>query len=286
MTRRPPLALAALLATVVGGMAGPRITGAQEWRTLESSRQLRTSDPASVRVEYAAGTIDIAPTTDPLLYRMRLRYDAGRATPVAAFDEAARSLTIGTRTASSVTWSRHTREGSRLHAELTRAVPMRLALELGAAHGDIQLGGLRLTDLSLKTGATELHIDVSELNRESMASFDVDVGAADVTITHGGNVRAERVRINVGAGSLDYDLSGAWEGETEVSANVAIGGLKLRVPADAGARVTAKTFLAGFERLGLEKRGNAWYSPGYDSARRRVTVNVTAVLGGFELIRR
>ena len=281
--RTARLALAAL---VTAHSLVARTAGAQEWRTLESSRQLRTAEPTSVRIEFAAGTIDIGPTSDALLYRMKLRYDAERGTPVATFDEASRSLTIGTRSAGSLTWNSHSREGSTLRAELTRSAPLRMALELGAAHGDIQLGGLRLTDLSLKTGATRLRIDFSEPNREALAGFDLDVGAAEVTVTRGGNAHAGRVRINVGAGALDYDLSGAWEGETDLTANVAIGQLTLRVPTDVGVRVTARTFLAGFERLGLEKRGDMWYSPGYDNAKRRLTAHVTAVLGGFELIRR
>jgi len=281
--RTARLALAAL---VTAHSLVARTACAQEWRTLESSRQLRTAEPTSVRIEFAAGTIDIGPTSDALLYRMKLRYDAERGTPVATFDEASRSLTIGTRSAGSLTWNSHSREGSTLRAELTRSAPLRMALELGAAHGDIQLGGLRLTDLSLKTGATRLRIDFSEPNREALAGFDLDVGAAEVTVTRGGNAHAGRVRINVGAGALDYDLSGAWEGETDLTANVAIGQLTLRVPTDVGVRVTARTFLAGFERLGLEKRGDMWYSPGYDNAKRRLTAHVTAVLGGFELIRR
>jgi hypothetical protein len=276
----------AAVAVAAATAIATRSASAQEWRTLESSRQLRGADAASVRVEYAAGTIDIVPTTDAMLYRMRLRYDAERSAPIASFDEASRSVSIGTRSATSSGWNKSTREGSTLRLDLTRNAPLRLALELGAARGDLQLGGLRLADLTLKTGATELRVDFAEPNRESLANFDLDVGAAGVTVTRAGNARASRVHINVGAGTLDYDLSGDWQGDADLSANIAVGQLTLRVPMDAGVRITAKTFMAGFDRAGLEKRGDAWYSPGYDSAKRRVTANVTAVLGSFDLVRR
>jgi predicted membrane protein len=64
-----------------------------------------------------------------------------------------------------------------------------------------------------------------------------------------------------------------------------VGSMTLRVPQDVGVRVQAKTFLVDFSKAGLEKRGSAWVSPGYDNAKRRAQVKVTAVLGGFEVVR-
>jgi hypothetical protein len=262
------------------------LAGAQEWRSIESSRQLRGNEAATVRVEYGAGTVDLGATSDPVLYRMKLRYDAERTAPVASFDAAARSVTIGTRSAGTKGWRSGAKEGNTFRAELSGAVPMRLALELGATRGKLALGGLRLADLSLKAGASETTLDFNAANTEALGMFDLDVGAAHVTIQRGGNARARRVHVNIGAGELDYDLSGDWDGEVDLTANVAVGSMTLRVPLDAGVRVNAKTFLADFSKAGLEKRGSAWVSPGYDAAKRRVLVNVTAVLGGFEVVRR
>lgn len=265
---------------------GPRALDAQEWRTLESSRQLRSDAPATVRVEYAAGTIELGPTTDGMLYRMKLRYDAERSAPIAKFDATTRTVTLGTHSAPSAAWKSGTRDGSTLQAAVTTRVPLQLVLELGAVRADVQLGGLRLSDLDLKTGASELRLDVNSPNAESLGAFKLDAGAADVEVRRGGNLRARRVDANVGAGKLDYDLDGVWEGTTSFDATVALGALTLRVPSDVGLRVTAKSFLAGFKRAGLVKRGDSWYSPGYDDSARRADVRVTTVLGGFEVIRR
>ncbi len=276
---------AALIAGVV--LAGAPIRAvAQEWRTLTSSRQLQSDAPATVRVEYVAGTLDLAPTTDPVLYRTALRYDAERTVPLAAFDAGSRSLTVGTRSASRTDWKSGNRDGSSLTAALTTRAPLRLFLELGASRADVQLGGLRLSELEVRTGASEVRLDVSTPNSEDLVRFDLDVGAADVTVRNGGNLRARVTHVNVGAGALDYDLGGSWDGEMDVSANVAVGSMTLRAPTDVGLRIVARTFLAGFEKAGLEKRGDAWYSPDYDAAKRRATVRVTAVIGGFEVIRR
>jgi len=271
---------------IAGGGPPAHALGAQEWRTLESSRQLRSDAPATIRVEYAAGTIEFGPTTDGTLYRMKLRYDAERSAPVANFDATARTVTIGAHSAPSAAWKSGTRGGNTLHAAVTTRVPLHLALELGAVRADVQLGGIQLRGLDLRTGASELRLDVDSLNTESLEAFKLDVGAADVEVRRGGNLRAAQIDANVGAGKLDYDLDGAWEGTTSFDATVALGTLTLRVPPDVGLRVTARMFLAGFKRAGLVKRGDSWYSPGYDDATRRADVRVTTVFGGFEVIRR
>ncbi|MCX5756838.1 MAG: LiaF-related protein [Gemmatimonadetes bacterium] len=112
------------------------------------------------------------------------------------------------------------------------------------------------------------------------------VGAAEITVTRAGNARASRASLNVGVGSLDYDLDGAWTGDTELSINLALGKFTLRVPPDAGVRVTGNSFLVDFDKAGLEKRGNTWYSPGYDVAKQRVTIQMSAAFGQFNLMRR
>jgi len=257
---------------------------AQRWRTLDASRQLREVTPISVRVEYAAGKLDLAPSTSPLLYHVNLRYDADRTEPLVRFDTVARSLAIGLRAHGK--WHRGDAEENTMVAELSRELPMDLALELGAAKGDLRLGGLRLRRFSLKGGAAELNLDFDQPNPERIGTFGLDVGAADVTVRRGGNARAEAINVNVGAGALDYDLAGAWTGDVDVSANVAVGSFMLRVPADAGVQVSTRTFLVSFDKAGLQKRGDAWYSPGYERAERRVRVNLNAVIGEFELIRR
>lgn len=274
-----------LATTAVALLAAPSPGVAQRWRTVDASRQLRGSDPLSVHVAYGAGRVDISPTASPVLYRMNLRYDAERQEPMVRFDSARRSLELGIRSESGWHGNHDDAKGGSLRAELSTAFPMDLNLELGAVQGDVQLGGLRLTGLAVKGGAADITVAFDQPNREKLSSVSFDVGAASLTVKGAGNARAAAIRVNVGVGALDYDLSGDWSGDVDVTANIALGNFTLRVPSDAGVRVDAKTFLAPFEKSGLERRGDTWYSPGYDQARRRVRVSLNAALGGFDLVR-
>ncbi|HVT37794.1 MAG TPA: LiaF domain-containing protein [Gemmatimonadaceae bacterium] len=257
---------------------------AQTWRTVDASRQLRDTTAISVRLEYAAGTLELRPTTGGSLYQMNVRYDAERSEPISRYDASARSLTLGVRSHGLHLRSGSTQAGS-MHAELSNKVPMDLSLELGAVEADIQLGGLRLTDLTVKTGAADVAVRFDQPNPDRLRSMTLEVGAASLKLVRAGNSGVERVNANVGVGALDLDLGGELTRDVDVLGSLAMGGFTLHVPREIGVSVDASTFLADFDKSGLVKRGDLWYTPGYEEARRHVRVRVKAFLGGFTVVR-
>ncbi|MFI5310618.1 MAG: hypothetical protein ACHQQ3_05260 [Gemmatimonadales bacterium] len=257
---------------------------AQHWRTLDASRQVRDTGAVAVHVTYGAGNIELRPSTGPMLFQMNLRYDGDRAEPLARYDSAERSLSLGVRSTGNK-WPGGGKEEGALHAELSTRIPMDLALELGAVQGDLQLGGLRLTDLSLKGGAADITVRFDQKNPGRLGTITLDVGAAQVKVVRAGNSGVERVRANVGVGMLDLDLGGDASGDVDVQANVALGDFTLRVPQDVGACVDATTFLASFDKEGLVSRGDRWCTPNFEAAARKVRVRVRAAFGGFTLAR-
>lgn len=277
MTARALLVIAAALAVAAPAQA-------QHWRTLDASRQLRDTSALAVRVVYGAGKMDLKPSAGSMLYRMNLKYDGDRTEPLTHYDSAAHTLSLGVRS-HGMKLSGGDKEAGALNAELSARVPMDLTLELGAVQADLQLGGLRLTDLSLKGGAAEITLRFDERNLERLRAMSLDVGAAEVKVLRAGNSGVERVRANVGVGALDLDLGGASTRDVDISANVAMGDFTLHVPRDVGVYVNASTFLASFDKAGLVKRGDGWYTPNFDTATRHVRVRVRAALGGFTLSR-
>lgn len=267
----------------------------QHWRTLDSSRQLGEGDSRAltVRVAYGIGRLDLRPAAGALLYAMNLRFDADRAEPLARFDSAARSLSLGIHSLS-MRWphngsssgeSRDERQEGALYAELSPKLPIDLALQLGAVEGDVQLGGLRLRNLSVKSGASDLTLRFDKPNTERLELVELDVGAAKLRLSRAGNAGAARIRAKVGLGGLDIDLGGEWTRDVTIDATVAAGDFTLRVPPDAGVYLDATTFLANVGTQGLEKRGDGMYTPGFDAARRHVRVRLSAMFGGFTLER-
>jgi len=272
-----PVVLACAIAPVSTGTA-------QHWRTLDASRQLRDSGVHEVIVQYGAGRLQIVPSTEPVLYSMSLRYDEDNGRPVYDYDANRRRLTVGL-TDQSFTLVRHGREsmGSDLRLALSPSVPMDLELDVGAAHAQMDLGGLAVRDARIRIGASSSVLDFSAPNKAHLRSLDIDVGATSFLARNLGNARASEMWVRSGVGSVTLDFGGEWTEDLSLDADVALGKLEIRVPSNVGVRVTTHRVLASFDHRGLVKRGGAYYSENWDRALHKLRVRAATTFGAIEV---
>lgn len=275
MIRTMMLAAAAALVMMPAGAE------AQSWRTVTMSRQLEEYDDLRVDVRYGAGVFSVRSTAEGLLYRMNLKYDEDRFEPVADFSGDRLELGVETRRRG---LGIDTDEAGELRLELARGVPMDLDLEFGAVKADVDLGGLALTDLDLSTGASESVIDISELNPSEMETASFEVGAADFTIRNLGNLNAARILLDAGVGSLKLGLDGRWQRDARLGIDMGLGSLELRVPEGLGIQLRKDSFLTSLDSEGLVKRGDVYESLDFDSAERRVVIDLDAAFGSVSVV--
>ncbi|NUO37542.1 MAG: hypothetical protein HOQ17_03945 [Gemmatimonadaceae bacterium] len=281
------LRAAALVALTVYAPVATAQSGAR-WRSVDLSRQLRDTLPQRIRVQYAAGKLDVRGTSDPLLYAMHLRYDETRAIPLHRYDAEQRSALLGVESlgrglrASSGDDGDETGE---LKLQVPSRIPLELDLELGGTQSVLELGGLSLHSVRLECGATDATLRFSAPNRTRMRDLEIDVGAADFSAVNLGNANADQIRLQGGIGVVDLDFGGTWTQDMTVSTRLAVGKLMLRVPGDVGVRLEVQRVAAGFEHEGFTKRDDAWYSENYDHAPRRLRLRAETFFGKIEIQR-
>lgn len=274
--RLPALALSALAAFAAAG--------AQTWRTVDVSRQLHDTSAIAVHLEYAAGKFDLKAATDSVLYRATVRYDAERAEPVATFDPAGHVLSLGVHMRGvEVEGIKDDHDAGSMHAELSGAVPLDLTIDLGAVEANLHLGGLRVTEMALRGGAADVTARFDTPNRADLRTMTLEVGAAQMKLLDVANAGVSHIVANVGAGALSIDLGGTLTHDVDITATLAMGGLKLNVSPDVGVFVDERTLLGTFDKAGFVKRGDGWYSDNYNSASRHVKVHLHAFIGGLTL---
>ena len=246
------------------------------------SRQLSGERNVDVHVQYAAGRLTLGPADGDALYRMKLRYDEDTFEPVAEYS--AGDIELGTdKVGGRIRIGRREISGE-LDLELSTQVAMDLRMDFGAVKADFDLGGLRLTDLSLSTGASQTYIDVSEPNREEMDIARLEVGAAEFTARHLGNLNARSIRVDAGVGDISLGLTGEWAQDATVSVDMGLGSLELRLPEGLGVKIIKDTFLTSFDSEGMVKRGKAYYSLDYGDADRQITIDIDAAFGSITVV--
>jgi hypothetical protein len=272
-----------VLLTVVGGLAlDPAGVRAQEWRTMSVSRQLSGESSLEVELNHVAGVLHLEPSNGRVLYSMDLRYDERAFDPIAEFD--GRRLHLGVEGRGRDLRIKSDGSDAEMRVALTRDVPMDLSLRFGAGRADVALGGLRLVGMEIETGASETEMTVSRPNREIMRSGRIAVGAAQFTALQLGNLNAERLEVEAGVGEVVLDLSGEWKRDGNIEVTMGLGSLELRVPEGLGLKLVKQAFLTSLDAPEMDRDGDVWYSRDWESAERRVTVEVAAAFGAVKVV--
>jgi len=261
---------------------------AQSWRTITSARQLHGESELTVDVTYGVGRFSLAPGPAGTLYRMEMRYDEERFTPVREYDPETGILRLGVRSrhgGGRITLGDRRRSGPtpRLDVALSPDLPLSLELQLGAVQSEVELGGLALRQVTYRTGASESVVRFSRPNPVACSALTLEAGAARFEVIGIANANCRRVSFQGGVGEVTLDFSGDWRGSMNTDINVGIGSLNLRLPRDVGVAIQLNRFLASFASAGFIKRGRTYYSANWDNSRHRLTLDVNATIGGVDV---
>lgn len=271
----------AFLVPTVLGVAAP--VGAQSWTTVSNSRQVTDEDLIDVRVTYGVGLLTLAAGEPGTLYRTRLTYDEEAAEPVNEYEGNRLRLGISRYNGKSIDVKNWSSEGS-FDVELSRDVPLRLDMELGAVKADLDFTGLPILSLDLKTGASESNLHVDEPNPERMERATFQVGAADFHLSGVGNLNAEEVSLKAGVGSVTLELDGAWTADQSLEIEMGLGALELRIPRTLGVRLERTSLLTSIDTGGMVRRDGAYYSANWEGAEHKVDIEISAAFGSVDIV--
>lgn len=270
------------LLLVLALAAGASQVQAAQLKTVTWSRQVTDEERLEVNVSYGAGELTLRSGEPDLLYRARFDYDEDFATP--RVDYAGGRLALGISTWDNRRFNDHSASSS-LDLRLSRDVPMDLDLDFGAGSARLDLSGLPLFGLEVNTGASESEIRVEEVNPVAMASASINVGAAKLSMHGIGNLNAERVAVKAGLGSVSLGLDGEWPRDAHVSVEMGLGALEIRVPESVGVHIRRENFLTVIQAEGFVRSGRSYRSTNWETADRRVEVEISAALGAIDIVR-
>jgi hypothetical protein len=269
------VALALGLACAAGSAA------AQTMRPFTTYRQLHGETRLTAALDYAAGSLRVAPGRPTELYRMDVSYDGERYQPISDFDASRSAVALGLEATGSGGLRVVSRNQLRQTASVAFSPRVDLDLEfaLGASDADIELGGLRVAEWKVQTGASQAVVRFSQPNGTRCRSGSVKTGVADLTVLGLANSRCDRLDFEGGIGKMTLDFGGAGTVSSEVGVKMAVGELVLRLPRGTGVRISLDKFLASFKPAGLAQKGTSYESPDYDQAERKLNVAVTTAVG-------
>jgi hypothetical protein len=264
----------------------PAAAGAQQWRTIESARQLTSTDALRVTLTFAGGKFELKPLPGNLLYQMQLHYDEQASDAMHQYDASAHQLRLGMSQANmgfrALKAMKHD-DGASMTVGLNPSVPVSLELNLGGAEAEAELGGMSIKSLKIHMGLAGGKVSFSEPNQVVMDQLSIDVGLGGAAFENLGNANVSQININGGMDGVALEFGDRVTHDVKINADVAFGGLKIQVPETVGVTIQAETKMASFKPAGFDKIDGAWFTPNWKQATTHVTIVANAALGSFEV---
>lgn len=271
------------------GCAGALVASpapAQTMRVFTAARGILAERQVLATLEFGAGAVRIGSAATSQLYRMELRYDADRYQPAQRYDPRTGILRLGLESIG----KGGMRVTSRSQLEQTgnfvfsRTVPLSLSANLGASEAKLELGGLTLTDLTVRSGASRATVAFGTPTRGECRHATFTVGAGDIDITSLANAGCGEVRLDGGIGRATLDFAGTWKRDARVSIEMSMGVVTLRIPRGIGVRLDASRVLSALNADGFERDGKTWTTPRFDAAKRKITVELNTTVASIDVV--
>lgn len=269
----------------IGTLLAAGTAAAQSMHAYSTMRQWHGETRLTTTIDFAAGTIRLAPADESILYRLTLEYDQERFHPVSRYVTDGHRVTLGLKPVGE--WSLRVPSqqqlGQSASIALSPVVDLGLDATFGAVDAELELGGLQLATLALRTGASRVVVRFSERNKTPCRTASFAAGAAELKVYGLGNSRCREVRLEGGVGSVMLDFTGAGTTDSRVHLMMAAGELTLRLPRTVGVRMAIEKSLVRFEPKGFTRRGNEYFSANYGRTERSIEVELTTSFAGLQV---
>lgn len=246
----------------------------------EETVDLDIPDPggaATLRLQFAAGKMQIAGGGDELLTGTAT-YNVAELKPI--IDGSGNSWSVRTGDVEGFSAVAAAQLVNTWDLKLG-AGPLDLALDMGAAKAEVDLGDVGVTSLDIETGASDLELSFATPNSEEMRSLTVKAGAARLDVSQLANANTTQMDFSVGGGDLTLDFSGDLAQDLDVNITGAAGNFNITVPEGTAASLSTNGGLVAVNPdEGWTSDGNGYTHPGSGP---QIHIGITAVAGNVNL---
>lgn len=257
----PILLVAFLVTTACGlGVSIPSTATPEPEVTDEVTASAPASGKARLTLSFGAGELNLFPGAGDALVDGTATYNYSKLKPVIKAD--GENVSIQSGEGKFTTFPNFGELTNRWDLKLG-SVPTDLTIEAGAYTGEFEFGGLSLTGLTVKDGASTVRMSFSQPNDAEMGILRYETGASNVKITGLANANFNSLIFSGGAGDYTLDFSGELQRSATAKIDSGLCNIILVIPEGIHAMVTveggAANVIAG---TGWSQNGNVYTQSG------------------------
>ena len=164
---------------------------------------------------------------------------------------------------------------------LGKSKPYKLTLETGASESSLDLGGLPLTEMTVRHGAGRFDMDFSASNPGEMKRLDINAGAVGMEMKNLANANFVDMIVEGGAASYRFDFGGKSSRDGNAKISTGMSSVEIRVPSSTAAKIFSKTVLGTLD-IGdgyTKKEGAFWTEAAVAGKTPFLTISASMSLG-------
>ncbi len=171
-----------------------------------------------------------------------------------------------------------------LDLTVSRERPFALDLQAGASENVLDLGGLPLARLVMKTGAGRFEVDFSSPNPATMTVMEIASGAGAFVGRRLANANFGELRLGSGVASCTLDLSGELRRDARARLDAGFARVEISIPKSTPARVAMKAFASGTDAFGFVRKDEAYHTaPALEGKHPLLDIDVSMAFGSLTL---
>jgi hypothetical protein len=258
---------------------------AQEMKKIKKSKPLGDVKQIEARISFGAGEIEVSSGAEKYAFEAKIEYNGTNFSHQLDYNVRGSTGVLDLRIKSKKRrWFKSHWKKNWFDIRLNPTVPVDLDLNMGACKANIDLTGLKISQLDLSTGASEIDLYFDKPNEEVMRKMEIEAGVGELKAVNLGNANCRKIYFEGGIGDYDLDFSGEWQSDCAADIDLGLGDLTIKIPRSVGVKLIAeKTFLTSLNLNGFVHEDDTYYSEGYDEAKYRLILKVEAGLGSISI---
>ena len=262
----------------------------QKTEHLERSELLSGEKAMNIKVEYALGKFTLNPSLAEEAFVVDISYPSDMFDPSVGYEIEDNvgylTVTSGEDDDRHFNWDSGEME-SNWDIEYNPSLPTIMDISVGLGKGVLELGGARITHLSLENGLSETEVNFSTPNKTVLEDMDIETGLGKFRAKNLGNARFTRMDFECGLGSATLDFHGVIRDKSVAEVSVGLGSTTIILPVELGVQVEVEdSFLSSVSFDSSFKRANGYYySPNWNEAKNKMKLKVEVGLGNASIER-
>jgi hypothetical protein len=244
----------------------------------------------SVRIEFGAGKINLGKTDSKKIVEADVSYDPSYSEFFFDYDKSKDKgeLFIGTELEEEKGINLgDVEEKNWWDLSFTDEIPIDFEIDVGAAEGELDFTGLKITDLDIDIGAAKAWIQFRKPNTEEISRIRIDAGACKLEIEGLGNANFKRMDFDGGVGDFTLDFSGDLRHSADVDIEMGLGHLTILVPEDIGVKIQSNGSILSsisFDKGVFEEvEDDVWTNDKYGETEAELDLKIEVGLGAVDI---